>query len=299
MSIVIARQLSICGLCVVLAAAGCTLSPPPATPTPTSAQEDSTSSPANTAASWRPRLSAGSWRYELLSTATVTLTGDPSASALPISRTTVYTVSIAPTREPVSSSVPFEVVGSVDSVAVTTPGRIPTPTAGSDIRPHFRAELGSDGRVVNLTSNATTACQAAVDPLSAAALTLFVTLPPALSVGASWKDTLSTVTCRGRMAVITTAIRQYKVVTDTVLGRRPALLLRRMDSLDVRNRADTASGQMTAAGTGSAAFLLYVDPASGMLLNATGESHTEILVIAGDTRYPFREDAKQTIALLH
>jgi hypothetical protein len=295
-SIAIARQLSICGLCVVLAA-GCTLTPPPATPTPTSAQKDSTS-PANAAISWKPRLSAGSWRYELLSTATVTLTGDPTASALPIGRTTVYTVSIAPTREPVSSSVPFEVVGSVDSVAVTTPGRIPTPTAGSNVRPHFRAELGSDGRVVNLTSDATTACQAAVDPLSAAALTLFVTIPPTISVGASWKDTVSTITCRGRMAVITTAIRQYKVVTDTVIGSRPALLLRRTDSLNVRNRPDTTSGQMTAAGAGSAAFLLYVDPASGMLLNATGQSHTEILVIAGDSRYQFREDAKQTIALL-
>lgn len=298
MPIAIARQLSICGLCVALAA-GCTLSPPPPTPAPSPAAKDS-AAPTNAAIAWRPRRTAGSWRYELHSTATVTLTGDTAASALPVGRTTVYTVTLTPARKPSGSGVPFELTGSVDSVVVTTPERVPMPTAGSDIRPHFHAELASDGRLANLTSDATIACQEAIDPLSAAAATLFVTLPPAISPGATWRDTVSTVTCRGRMAVITTAIRQYRAESDTVAGKQPVLRVVRTDSIRVKNRPDTitTSEQMTAEGTGSGTLVLYVDPKSGALLNATGQSHTEILIVAGTSRYPFREDARQTITLL-
>jgi hypothetical protein len=295
-SIGIPRQLSACGLSVALAA-GCTLSPPPATPAPTTVERDSTT-PVKSAISWKPQHSAGRWRYELRSRATVTLTGDTSAKALPIGRTTIYTVTIAPSKETAGGALQLEVTGSVDSVSVTTPERIPTPTAGSDIRPRFHARLASGGQLIDLSSDATTACQQAIDPLSAAAMGLFVTLPPAISVGTSWSDTISTVTCRGRMPIITTAVRQYRVIKDTLLANTRALQLARTDSIHVSNRPDTAADQMKADGAGSATFTLYVDPKSGMLLNAAGQSHTEILVTAGDSLFPFREDARQTITLI-
>ena len=101
------------------------------------------------------------------------------------------------------------------------------------------------------------------------------------------------------MAIITTAIRQYRAESDTVVGKHSALRVRRTDSLQLKNRPDTTtSEQMTAEGAGSGSYVLYVDPKSGTLLNATGQSHTEILIVTGDSRYPFREDARQTITLL-
>jgi hypothetical protein len=173
--------------------------------------------------------------------------------------------------------------------------------------PHFQAQLAANGQLTSLTSNATTPCLSATDPLSAAAVQLFVTLPAAISPGEVWSDTVVSATCRGRMPVTTTAIRQYRAVTDTVWEGMGALLLTRADSLLIESRpgsqpgsvssSDTAAS-MRATGTGRAEFTLYVDPSSGVLLESTGQSHTEILVTTRSSRFPFREDARQTITLV-
>jgi hypothetical protein len=227
----------------------------------------------------------------------------------------IYNVSIKPPTGQVGGSpTTFELTGSVDSVAVTTPERVPTPTAGSNSKPHFQATLAADGQLFALSSYSTTPCAQASVPLSAAATMLFVTLPPAIAPNESWSDTVSTVTCRGRMPVVATATRHYSVLGDTVWEGRAALLIARVDSLKIESRPDstrdttsdttrhtmrdTTAETMKAAGTGRADFMLYVDPSSGVLLQATGKSHTEILVTTGHSAFPFREDARQTITLL-
>jgi hypothetical protein len=237
----------------------------------------------------------------------VSLAGDITANSLPLGRLVLYTVSLEPTGASNGGAPTFEVTGSVDSVAVTIPERIPTPTAGSNSRPHFRGALAADGRVTALASDAMTPCQDAVDPLSAAATSLFIALPDGISPNERWRDTVSTTTCRGRMPLVTTAMRQYEAIGDTVWQGREALLVTRRDSLVIRSRADTAANttiasdtteKMDASGSGRGDFILYVDPRSGVLLEARGTTHTEILVTKSNSRFPFREEARQTITLL-
>ncbi len=307
MSNVISRRLSFCALVGALAAA-CTIAPPPqAEPTPAPTPKDSVGAPSPVTARWTPQRSASSWHYELRSTGAVSLSGDTTASSLPLDRTVFYTVSIVPTGSN-SGGGSFQMSGSVDSVAVTVPERIPTPTAGSNSKPHFQGVLAADGHVLAISSNASTACANATDPLSAGATLLFVALPQGLSPADTWTDSVSTTTCRGRMPLITTATRHYTAITDTVWHGREAILIARTDSLLIRNRPDTttdstiASGNITnvmeAAGNGFGEFRLYVDPRSGALLEAIGTSRTEILVTTGSSRFPFHEEARQTIILL-
>jgi hypothetical protein len=237
----------------------------------------------------------------------VSLAGDTTADSLPLGRLVLYTVSIEPSGASNGRAPAFEVTGSVDSVAVTIPERIPTPTAGSNSKPHFRGALAADGHVTALASDAMTPCQNATDPLSAAATSFFVALPVGISPNERWSDTVTTATCRGRMPLVTTVTRQYEAIGDTVWQGREALLLTRRDSLVIRNRADSAadnsiaadtSEEMDAVGGGRGDFVLYLDPRSGTLLEATGTSHTEILVTKSNSRFPFREEARQTITLL-
>ncbi len=320
MSKVIPRRLSLCAVAALLATACTTTStPPPATPAPVPRTSDSGAvhAPPPAVARWTPKHEPGSWRYELHSTGTVSLAGDTTADSLPVARTIIYSVSItppAPTNGPHSA---FQLSGSVDSVAVTIPERIPTPTAGSNSKPHFQGDLATDGHLIALSSNATTPCQNAVDPLSAAAASLFVTLPQGIAPNQRWADTVSTITCRGRMPLETTVIRQYTAITDTVWQGRAALRLARHDSLTIRNRPDSSvdsvvapnstaidsasrdsTETMDATGSGHADFTLYVDPRSGVLLHAAGASDTQILVMTSGSRFPFREEAHQTITLL-
>jgi hypothetical protein len=244
----------------------------------------------------------------------VSLVGDTTADSLPVGRMVLYTVSTEPTGASDGGSPAFQVTGSVDSVAVIIPERIPTPTAGSNSKPRFQGAMAANGHLTTLASDATTPCQDAIDPLSAAATALFVALPEGISPNESWTDTVSTTTCRGRMPLVTTATRQYKAIADTLWQGRAALLLVRHDSLAVRSRVDSAtdttttmvmdtiatdtSDTMEATGSGHGDVTLFVDPRSGVLLHATGTSHAEILVTTGHSSFPFREDVRQTITLL-
>lgn len=307
MSKAILRRLSSCALIGALATACTTTAPPPAAPAPVPTRKDSTAAPPPAAAArWTPKRTAGSWHYELRSSGTVSLAGDTTADSLPLARTVLYTVSIEPTGVPNGGSPAFQVTGSVDSVAVTIPERIPTPTAGSNSKPRFQGAMAANGHLTALASDAMNPCQDATDPLSAAATSLFIALPEGISPNESWTDTVSNVTCRGRMPLVTTATRQYRAITDTLWQGRAALLLTRHDSLAIRSRADSATDTtvadttdtMAAMGSGHGDFTLFVDPRSGVLLEATGTSHTEILVTTPSSRFPFREDARQTITLL-
>lgn len=304
MSKAITRRLSLCTLAGALTTACTTSAPPPATPAPVTTRKDSTAA-RPPAVRWTPRRAAGSWRYELRSTGIVSLSGDTTADSLPLDRTVIYTVSIEPAGSQSARGPAFQITGSVDSLAVTIPERIPTPTAGSNIKPRFQGAMTANGHLTALTSDATTSCENATDPLSAAAMSLFVVLPDGISPNESWSDTVSTVTCRGRMPLMTTAIRHYTAVTDTVWKGREALVLQRHDSLDVRSSPDSnadssadTTDTMDAAGSGRGEFTLYVDPRSGVLLKSTGTSHTDILVTTVRSRFPFREEARQTITLV-
>lgn len=302
----IPRWLSLCAFAGVLAA--CTTSGPPGAPTPAPTPEDSAAVSTPVTARWTPRRSAGSWRYELQSTGAVSLAGDSTANALPLGRTVLYTVSTTPVTPANPDGPAFQLSGSVDSVAVTVPERIPTPTAGTNSKPHFQGAIAPDGHVLSLSSNATTSCTNSIDPLSATATLLFVALPAGIAPTQSWTDTISTTTCRGRMPLITTAIRQYKAITDTVWQGRAAILIARTDSLTISSVADSTSDTasvsrdsadtMTATGGGRGEFMLYVDPHTGVLLEATGTSRTDIVVTTKSSRFPFHEEARQTITLL-
>lgn len=314
MSKAISRRLSLCALAGVLAGVlttACTTAPsPPAVPTPVPTPKDSAAVPRPVAARWTPRLSAGSWRYELQSTGAVSLAGDTTADSLPLGRTVIYTVALAPLDGASAGDSAFRLTGSVDSVTVTIPERIPTPTAGSNSNPHFQGTLAADGHVQSIASDATISCNDATDPLSAAAALLFVALPKGISPSDSWTDTVSTTTCRNRMPLVATARRQYRALTDTVWRGMQAIVVARTDSLEIHSRPDTASENdssliarakrepMEATGRGLGDYTLYVDPRSGVLLGATGTTHTEILVTKGSSSFPFREEARQTITLL-
>jgi hypothetical protein len=238
----------------------------------------------------------------------VSLAGDSSANSLPLGRTVLYTVAIAPVAPAGAAGPAFQLTGAVDSVAVTIPERIPTPTAGSNSKPHFQGALAADGHLLSLSSDATLSCTNATDPLSAAAALLFAALPDGISPAESWTDTVTTVTCRGRMPLVTTATRHYKAIADTVWRGQPALLIARTDSLAIRNRTDStpdsaavsrdSTDMMEATGSGRGDFTLYVDPRTGVLFEAAGTSRTDILVTTASSRFPFHEEARQMITLL-
>lgn len=282
------RQLSLYGACALLMA-GCTPSTPSLAPVPEAQPTDSALA-VNAEATWTPRRSPGSWHYKFESSATVTLDGDTTARALPVGRTALYTVTLAlPDTGRVAggdSSGSFRVTGHVDSLMVTTAERIPRPTAGTGIRPYFSATLTPTGHLMDVESNSGTKCNEGIDPLTAAAQSFFISLPRGVSIGSSWQDTTSTVTCRGSASFSTTATRHYRVVRDTVWQNESVLLIRGTDTTLIRSQTDSDTTAMIIDGTGTATINLYVDPNTGLLVHSQAESQTILTVITGLSRLP-------------
>ena len=296
MSLPSSRQLLLYGTCTMLLA-GCTLATPTNTPAPERARVDSTQTPKDENG-WKPRRSVGTWRYELESKATVSLPGN-SPGNTQVGRTTLYTITLAQAARSSGSKGDFDLTGKVDSVAVSTNNRIPQPSTGTNAPPHFSAELSAAGQLTNLRSDAITSCRHGIDPLTAALQALIVPLPTTISIGTSWRDTVSTVTCRGRVPITTTAIRHYRIISDTLWQAQPALRIYRVDSLTVESRPDSGSTELTVHGSGNGSATLYVATSSGLLFSATTMGSTQLTVATGQSVLPFRQDASETITLIH
>jgi hypothetical protein len=290
------RQLLLYGTCTTLLA-GCTLATPTTnTPTPERARVDSTQAPKDKSGS-RPRRPVGTWRYKLESRARVSLPGNPTGDTQ-VGRTTLYTITLAQDARSSGSNGAFNLTGTVDSVAVSTGDGIPQPSIGTNAPPHFSAELSAAGQLTNLRSDAITSCQHGIDPLTATLQALIVPLPATISIGTSWRDTVSTITCRGRVPISTTAIRHYRILGDTSWQAQPALRIYRVDSLTIESRPDPGSAELTVRGSGNGAATLYVATGTGLLITARSNGSTQLTVATGQSVLPFRQDASETITLI-
>jgi hypothetical protein len=256
-------------------------------------------------ARWVPRREAGTWRYELRTEATVGLTSDSAAQHVPVASTTLYTITVTPAGDR------FRLAGQVDSTAVQAGSRVPPPQHPDSTRPAFRAELLPDGTLAALQSTTPAPCAGGTEPVVAAVQSLFVRLPTTLAVGATWQDTVATVTCRGDLPITSTAVRRYRLVGPTTWNGRPALEVERTGTMALASPTDTSkdtsttstsaagtnTNRMSVTGTGTSTTTLQIDPATGLLLSSRGEHHATLTVTAGRSTLPFQQDAIETITL--
>jgi hypothetical protein len=151
--------------------------------------------------------------------------------------------------------------------------------------------------VTGLAATPASGCGVGIDPVVASARELVVALPPTLTAGATWRDSATTVTCRGEVPLTTTTVRDYRLVGPTTWNGTPALQIARTTSTSIQGRE--AQGRQTVAviGSGSSSATLYVDRATAVLLAATGESHSTLTVTTPRGSFPFRQDTRDEIAL--
>lgn len=273
-----------------LTASSCASTGPARAPSPVAKGGDSTA--AAEAARWSPRYAPGSWRYTLRSDATVTLATDTTATGVPVHNVTHYTIALD------SAGTELRLTGSVDSATVLTEGRIPQPQGQNAAGTRFSAQLAPEGRLSGLTSTPAAACPSGTDPTVAAVQTLFTTLPPELTIGSQWRDTVSVVTCRGDVPITTTTVRDYQVRTVTTWRGQPALEVVRTGTIAIHGGKDAPADRgMSVTGSGTSSMTMEVEPRTGMLLEASGESHSTFTVGTSRSSFLFKQDATETAVL--
>lgn len=279
-------------LCVTLGV-GCATHPTTRTPpVPTPATTDSATTPA-AVSTWTPRRAPGTWRYELHTSATVSLRSDTSAAPVPIDTRSFYTLSVGP------SDSGFMLTGTVDSVVTHAGPRIPAPPPGTRFPMLFSARLERSGLPGVIQSASPAPCRTGVAPMLAAAGGLLPMLPPTIQIGSNWQDTVVSVTCRGEIALRTTTSSRYRLTDTAIVQGRAALLVEQTfeTSTASDSAAERQNGSVSITGTGEGHRNLYLDPVTGALLQEQGESKSVITVRTRSSALPFQQVVKETVTL--
>lgn len=243
-------------------------------------------------AHWEPRRTPGTWRYLASSSTVVSLESDTLAKQLPVRSSAIYRITATGTTPP------FAVQGTVDSVTVTNNGK-PT-AAGGGKHPYatFTSTLSPEGSIGTIEGSEPPRCPKGVDPIVAGVRTLFIAMPPTITSGASWQDTVTAVTCRGDVPIVATTAYRYTLVGDTVWLGKPALHITRGSQMMVANDSSiTGPPTFEISGTGTGTADLFVDPATGTLLQQAGRSTARLVIGTAKSRVPFRQEVSDTVQI--
>lgn len=241
---------------------------------------------------WQPRRTPGSWHYVSSASTIVSLETDTLAKQVPVLSRVVYRLTATGTANP------FTVKGVIDSVAVTAGGKATAAAPGKHPYATFTGALAPNGSLGPLEGSEPPRCPKGVDPLVAAARTLFIPTPEAFSTGATWQDTVTTVTCRGDVPISGTTIHLYTVLSDTTWEGKPALIVSRTSQTLVQSdTASTAAHTLDISGSGTGTARLLIDPATALLYREVGQSSAHLIIGTSRSKVPFRQEVADTVEL--
>jgi hypothetical protein len=192
---------------------------------------------------------------------------------------------------------PRLISGTVDSfvVAMTTPGqdttprRVPSPLV-------FQGTMDSAGAHVTSPGVTVEACGLPAGALLITVRDLLVAMPPALTSGATWQDTVRSTVCRGDVPLTSTAIHSYIVIGGDTAAGASVVRVSRTSTISIAGAGSGRRGAVTITGTGTGRGDLWLDPVSGRLVRSTAEATTDLDVVATPKTAPTPTSAVGTPA---
>jgi hypothetical protein len=276
-------------LVLLLAAAACVRQPapgagiPPITPTPGAERQ------------WRFAYAPGSYTYLVEQSAVIDLAGDTAGA-----RDSVRTSAVVHYRL-TSAPQGVAVAGTVDSFQVVAgrTGGVQRPLSAPVT---FEAVIDTALHRVALRgamANAGTApdCTSPAPGLALTARDLLVALPARLETGQTWRDSLTTITCRGDIPITNRIEHRYEVEGRDTYSGIVAVRLRRSARTMLEGSASPRGVAVSLTGEGNGDTRLWVDAATGRLLGATGEATTRLTLEAAGTSRTLTQRAVQRVTL--
>lgn len=241
---------------------------------------------ASTQDSWLPTQVAGTIRYLIQDTASISISGD-STHTVPIQSSTLYSITLT------SSNDSFVLTGRTESRSTNAHEHTSKSVADTATLLEFHAAVSRSGRVASLAGNNASTCGEGVDPVVTRIFELAVFYPARrLKVGDRWADTISVTTCRGKTSLVQKTIRQYELVQfETWRGHDTAKIQRSSSSVFTGASIDSKN-HLSTSGSGSSETTIHTDRFTGSLLESDSQSHSMLSISTTRGTYPF----SQTIA---
>ena len=243
---------------------------------------------------WPFAYAPGSYTYVVEQSAVIDLAGDTAGA-----RDSVRTSALVHYR---LTSAPggTAIAGTVDSFQVTA-GRtgvqrpLSAPVAFEAVLDTAMRRIALRGAMADAATSPD--CTSPARTLAITARDLLVALPARLEQGATWRDTLTTVTCRGDIPITNRVEQRYEVEGRDSYGSVAAVRLRRTARTVLNGSASPRGVAVTLSGEGNGDTRLWVDAATGRLLGATGEATTRLTVEAAGQSRTLTQRAVQRVSL--
>ncbi|MGH7719914.1 MAG: hypothetical protein ACREON_13860 [Gemmatimonadaceae bacterium] len=211
---------------------------------------------------------------------------------MPVDSRLLYTLTLSPQGQLV------QVLGIVDSLSTAQLSTVSPDTSvdSSSIHKQWLGVLTPNGQVTGSQPDSV-ACgpgpQVVVQPIHE----LLVAHPPTLTAGAQWKDTTVTTTCRGQIAIVSTAVSDFRLEGPDSYRGTPALRISRSTEITIRGAGGNSGRSISLAGGGGGKATLYIDQIRGNVLESSSEVRTVITVRTLTGELPFRQQVRQQVTL--
>ncbi len=233
-------------------------------------------------------LLPGAASYDVRTDATVEMTAGPAGER---GRETVasaarvdYVLATASRTVTFNGQVAGLAVQSSQRIAGATPPQpAPTPVRFRGVADARTARVDADSPVLGCLSTEGAAQQAAL----AAARETVVPVPASLTVAARWRDSTTTLTCRGPVPATVTTVASYQVIA--IDGTR--VRLRRDVTTTVRGGGIAGGRSVTVSGAGVGSATIELDATVGRLTRLDGDVRTTITVTLPDGARQFVQQA--------
>jgi hypothetical protein len=228
------------------------------------------------------------FQYEIRTEATIRLDTDTARQERPVEQALLYTVQLAPQGQS------LRITSVVDSLSSREQHTLASPDSAAFRNP-WHGVVTTLGRV-SPTQPDTGACrpdrQVPLQPIHE----ILISHPETMTAGTQWKDTTTTLTCRGNVAVSTTSINSYHVDGADNHRGTPTLRITRSSELSIRGSGRESGRSVSLAGGGGGTTTLHLDQTSGMVISSNGETRSVITIRTLTGEIPFRQQVRQEVS---
>jgi hypothetical protein len=260
---------------------------PTPTPVPTfPAPEPAPSHPPNTTGAWHFNVDRQPHSYQSTTRNTVKAVDQSGGKDNTSQVSSWFTISINSLLKPITLN------GSIDSAQIIpTVDEIRLPT-------QFTGSLASNELIIRPTAQPTgQECLSPVESLFGEIRSAISTIPPDVTSGVSWTDSILTTACSGNIRTTIRTVRHYTAQGARQLDGRETLFLNRSDKIQLVGDGAQGQHQVHLEGEGNGITELFVNPSTGILVQMEGNQQTRITITTSGQTRTFTQMTHQLIHL--
>jgi hypothetical protein len=230
---------------------------------------------------WTPQTRAGQWRYLIRDSSMISINNDTTARVEPIESTMIYTLKLTDSNNVIVLS------GHSDSLILSS--RLSNKHAADTTGTEFHGLVSKQGHFTLVPGSAPLTCTGSSSLALSRIDELLVAWPNhPINVGDKWSDTSSTTTCRGKIPLQQTAVRNYELL-DVTSCQHGAVKIQRLVIGTLSGVSTESNNHLSATGSGTATSILCLERTTGKLLEGNGHSELQLTVTTTRGVFPFTQ----------